>query len=423
MLRLLLAFAFLPLTSLAADFDAYINNFYLAEHRLDELDAQIAKEARASRPGLLSRSRAYRDLLALRILRDALARDISAEYEKLASASSPELEKLHERLRAFGPAERLALSDLVKTLPAPPGRALPVFYADTAQYLRAREASASLRAGRVKLALKDKALLAKVEDLAATIDVSHLSRADKIRPGAGPEGNVSGAQFPAGTFALTFDDGPFENYSEQIFGHLAKYGKKASFFWATEHLERFPKIAPKAIAAGLPTNNHSWTHLNLDKATDAVRKHEINEAVARQAELTLVRPSLFRLPYGAGVSNAAVRKLIADLGLIHVMWNIDSIDWQDKDPAKILARVKQLMATEKRGILLFHDIHPQSAEAARLLLEWSAGLNGGAAHRWVTIPDIIDELNKAREVSGESANRAKARAGNEKNAVDSGANL
>ena len=81
--------------------------------------------------------------------------------------------------------------------------------------------------------------------------------------------------------------------------------------------------------------------------------------------------------------------------MIHVFWNVDSLDWKDKNPETILARVKKAMAAEKKGIILFHDIHPQSVEASKLVLKWSATLDGTPqAQRWVTIPEIVNELNR-----------------------------
>lgn len=429
MLRLLLGLTLFPLTSLAADLDSYVNAFYLAEVRLAELDEQIAQEATSPRPGLLGRSRAYRDLLALRIVMEKKAREISAEYAVLARGTSSELIRFHDRLDRLDPAERLALNDLVLNLPAPPGRSLPVFYAGTAQYLEAKAAAAALIEARKRRALKDRALLRRVEAIAANAFAfgDTPDRLLRIRPGTGPEGTINGTQFAERTFALTFDDGPFEVRSEQIFGHLKAHGKKATFFWVMEHLEKFPGIAPKAKEAGFPLNNHSWTHANLNKAEAAALTKEITKSTEEQAEVYGERPRFFRLPYGAGLSNHAVRKLIADNGMIHVLWNIDSLDWQDKDPAKILARVKQLMAGEKRGIILMHDIHAQTVEAAKALLEWSASLDGKpGAHRWVTIPEIVDELNKREEISvlGPELPTAPARKKRSaKNRLESGAKL
>lgn len=428
MIRILIGLALLPLSSLAADLDSYVNAYYLAEHRLSEFDQQLAQEAReakAPRPGILGRSRAYRDLLALRILMRNQTKDISAEYRRLSRGSSSELLAFHDRLNQLDPAERLALNDLVMKLPAPAGRAMPVFYANTEQFLSAKESAGDLIDTRIRRALRDKNLLRQVEELASTAFEfgEDLSRASRIRPGTGPEGTINGSRFPESTFALTLDDGPHPTRSEEIFASLKAHGKKATFFWVVEHLERFPLVAPKALAAGLPLNNHSWTHPNLAKASAAQLRKEITESSRRQKEIYGEHPQFFRLPYGAGLSNQTVRRMIADNGMIHVLWNVDSLDWQEKDPAKILTRVKQLMSSEKKGIILFHDLHAQSVEAVRMLLDYSASVEGGPSSlRWVTIPEIVEELNKREESRRILPGPAlKRRAG--KNPVDSSTKL
>jgi hypothetical protein len=50
-----------------------------------------------------------------------------------------------------------------------------------------------------------------------------------------------------------------------------------------------------------------------------------------------------------------------------------------------------------RGVVLFHDIHPQSVIASKKLVEWSQTLKGSNAIRWVTIPEIVDEMNGAKK--------------------------
>ena len=43
-----------------------------------------------------------------------------------------------------------------------------------------------------------------------------------------------------------------------------------------------------------------------------------------------------------------------------VLWNIDSLDWADPVPSSVSDRVLRLVAEEKRGIILFHDIHDRA---------------------------------------------------------------
>jgi peptidoglycan/xylan/chitin deacetylase (PgdA/CDA1 family) len=99
--------------------------------------------------------------------------------------------------------------------------------------------------------------------------------------------------------------------------------------------------------------------------------HEIIDAYNGFADVVGEPPTLFRCPYGAcGGANSKIRQMIADKHMMHVFWNVDSLDWQDLDPNSILARVQKQMETLGRGIVLFHDIHPQSVKAVQLLVNW-----------------------------------------------------
>jgi peptidoglycan/xylan/chitin deacetylase (PgdA/CDA1 family) len=56
--------------------------------------------------------------------------------------------------------------------------------------------------------------------------------------------------------------------------------------------------------------------------------------------------------------------------LDHFFWRVDSLDWQDHNPESIRDRVVTQMNAVKKGIILFHDIHPQSAAAAKLMTDY-----------------------------------------------------
>jgi peptidoglycan/xylan/chitin deacetylase (PgdA/CDA1 family) len=52
-----------------------------------------------------------------------------------------------------------------------------------------------------------------------------------------------------------------------------------------------------------------------------------------------------------------------------VLWNIDSLDWADPVPSSVAGRVLRLVAEEKRGIILFHDIHDRAGKVLPGLVE------------------------------------------------------
>jgi peptidoglycan/xylan/chitin deacetylase (PgdA/CDA1 family) len=377
----------------ATAIESFVNAYYLAEGKLADFDAELNSHPHT---GFLARSANYRELIAVHNILHEQADALERNLESLPKGS-PLLKEFRTRLDELNPAEKIAVSDLIPELTNAP-LDLPKFFPTVEDERNFRGASRAEMQKRVGLSRANVKLNAEVKALAGTLDFGAglEERTNvKIQPSAGPEGTISGAQFPAQTWALTYDDGPHPTYTPMVLANLAELKKHASFMWLAQCLIRNPKMPDAARAAGMPTNDHSWTHENLNKASAADLQREITQSSEKDADFYGARPRFFRLPYGAGLSNKAVRKVIADAGMVHVFWNVDSLDWHDKDPASILARVQKEMAAEKHGIILFHDIHPQSVAGSKLVLQWSNTLSGtAAAHRWVTIPEIVDELNR-----------------------------
>lgn len=218
-----------------------------------------------------------------------------------------------------------------------------------------------------------------------------MSRPRKFEPGTGSKGQLNGSEFPANTWALTYDDGPHGVVTFEIYKVLNDNKVKATFFWLAENVVKHGPLVQQAEALGHPVQNHSYTHADLKKATDLALGFEVAMSKAVMADHYQTAPEFFRCPYGSGSSVARVRKAIADADMVSVMWNVDSLDWADKDPASVAARVHKQMAKQGRGIILFHDIQKGTPEASAKLF---ALLNkAGSRTRFVTIPQIVAELN------------------------------
>lgn len=213
-------------------------------------------------------------------------------------------------------------------------------------------------------------------------------------PTAAPPGNLMGFDFPKGTYALTYDDGPHATLTMANLRNLQETGTKATFFWLANNGHRYPSIVKQVKGSGYPIANHSYMHAKILVAKDLARlnttpEKEIFTSTDDWAAILGEKPKYFRLPYAQGFDNPRIRQMIASRNMIHVKWNIDSADWQDKNPASVLARVEAQMQQNGRGIILFHDIQPGTVAASRNLMQKYKG-----KVRWVTIPEIVDELNK-----------------------------
>lgn len=184
--------------------------------------------------------------------------------------------------------------------------------------------------------------------------------------------NITGATFPLGTWALTFDDGPHNSRTMEIVDTLDRYDLNGTFFTPATNAEKNQTIVKTVAKKGHIVACHSLTHANLGKATGATIRKEIIEATNRLEKVTGERPAFFRLPYGSGLKSSAVHAALIEAKLIHIMWNVDSLDWDDRNPQSVYNRVVKQMKAVKKGVILFHDIHPQTVSAMKMLAEYLA---------------------------------------------------
>lgn len=217
------------------------------------------------------------------------------------------------------------------------------------------------------------------------------AQALRIFPAPGISGNITGSTFPDGTWALTFDDGPGAQTPE-VLSNLKTHGMRASFFMLSSQLKKSSQLQScglKVLQEGHEACSHSFNHLQISKLSAEARKHEIEDAAEFFSSLLGQRPRYFRLPYGAGVSLQAVRKDIVKSCMVHVFWNVDTLDWHDRDPEMIATRTRAQIRSQKHGIILFHDIHAQSVIASAQIMQHLKK----EGNRVVTISEIVDELN------------------------------
>ena len=192
----------------------------------------------------------------------------------------------------------------------------------------------------------------------------------------GPE--IFGTGLPAKTLVLTFDDGPHPRYTARVVDTLKKYGVPAVFFQVGQNigtlgkndsvkLTRAAEASRLVQAAGLPVANHTYSHALLPKLGEKELAEELEWTDRILAQVTQGTTGLFRAPYGA--RNERVMTALNAHNMKSIMWNIDSRDWADPIPKSIADRVLRTVGEEKRGILLFHDIHERTVEALPIILD------------------------------------------------------
>ncbi len=122
--------------------------------------------------------------------------------------------------------------------------------------------------------------------------------------------------------AFTFDDGPGV-YTHYALKKLAEARERATFFAVGKSIDAFPGYLPRELEVAA-IGDHTFTHSDLIALSAAQITSEIERTrglIQRQTGQPVV---LFRPPYGA--HNSVVDGILKRLGLLEIMWSVDSAD-------------------------------------------------------------------------------------------------
>ena len=164
--------------------------------------------------------------------------------------------------------------------------------------------------------------------------------------------------------ALTFDDGPNEDYTPKILDILKRKKVPATFFVTGVNIENNIPLIRRIYREGHEIGNHTFTHPNLEVTSDNRERIELRSTRLLLESILGYSTLLFRPPYitDAEPKNLFQIKSLAvahDEGFISVTTFIDPNDWQEDVTADtIVARAEASMyvSAEKRGnIILLHD--------------------------------------------------------------------
>lgn len=152
--------------------------------------------------------------------------------------------------------------------------------------------------------------------------------------------------------AISFDDGPLEDYTVSVLATLKQHDVKATFFCIGKRAEANKELFRKVFDEGHIIGNHSYSHSPVfdlfGSKKMAADLQQMNE-VARQVlgkELKWFRP-----PYG--VTNPNVKRAVKNGGFTAIGWNIRSLDTTIDHKEKLLRKV--MKKVRPGAIILFHD--------------------------------------------------------------------
>ena len=161
--------------------------------------------------------------------------------------------------------------------------------------------------------------------------------------------------------ALTYDDGPNPVYTEKLLQVLEEAHVQASFFMMGKQVENYPQVVKQVAAKGHLIGNHTYSHVNVCQLSEGQVKEEIQKTNELIYECCGRTPEWFRPPFGCNRE-----KLISEMHMYQVFWNVDPLDWSVQNTGTIVNHV--LKYVKDGDIILMHDAYPTTVEATKILI-------------------------------------------------------
>jgi peptidoglycan-N-acetylglucosamine deacetylase len=153
------------------------------------------------------------------------------------------------------------------------------------------------------------------------------------------------------TVALTFDDGPDEEFTPQVLDVLAAHRVRATFFLVGRRARNHPELVRRIVSDGHAVGSHTWSHPRPWTIGGLETLREYRAGRRAIEDLAGRDVPLFRPPKGYVTGRIALAALAARLEMW--LWTLDPEDWQPGVTAnQLLARLEALRAGD---VVLLHD--------------------------------------------------------------------
>ena len=205
--------------------------------------------------------------------------------------------------------------------------------------------------------------------IAVFITVALLPISIKLsRPAASPPGEnlpVYSVETNEKKAAVTFNCAWGDEDIDSILSALHAANAKCTFFIVGTWAEKYPDAVRKIHEAGHEIGSHGYDHSHYGKMSAEEIASDMEKGRKVLEEITGTPCLLFRAPYGEYTKEAVA--LAKERGQTMIQWNVDSVDYEGLDTAKMKERILNRLGPG--AILLFHTGTDNTAKALPALLE------------------------------------------------------
>ena len=151
--------------------------------------------------------------------------------------------------------------------------------------------------------------------------------------------------------SISFDASWGADKTLSLLDILDEHNVKTTFFLVGGWVDKYPDMVQAIVARGHEIGNHSNTHPHMNALGEQAIRDELRMMSDKVENLTGVRPTLFRPPYGE--YNNRVVQVARQEGYEVVQWSIDSLDWKDRGTEDIIKQCTYRVANGDS--VLFHN--------------------------------------------------------------------
>jgi peptidoglycan/xylan/chitin deacetylase (PgdA/CDA1 family) len=185
--------------------------------------------------------------------------------------------------------------------------------------------------------------------------------------------------------AITFDDGPDTNLTNQVLDRLENYDVVATFFVIGQKINSTTKpVLERAVSLGCEIGNHSWGYASMDTmSSERITKSAENTTDAIE-ENAGISPHFFRPP-----NLVKNNTMFEAIDLPFAGGGVIGYDWQGcgNDAEAITNNVIRNM--EDGVIIVLHDVQPEPHPTPEALDILTPALKD-LGYEFVTLSDLFD---------------------------------
>ena len=165
--------------------------------------------------------------------------------------------------------------------------------------------------------------------------------------------------------ALTFDDGPSHEMSDDYIKVLDDNNVKATFFLLAKNVAAFPEQAKQLQEAGHDIASHSLNHSVLSSLSTTALQEDFAKSNEIFKETVGEKPDFMRPPYGS--YDDEVLATAREYGQLPIYWSIDTNDWRKYSTETMVNTIVNNLSDG--AIILMHEGKSNTLEALPAIIQ------------------------------------------------------